>query len=84
MSEQQHFNFTKLIDSNIETGIITHDLDLRNPRERFAHCSLQFNELNGDITHSNFLIDYDTLFNLNYQLKSMLNQIDQTVQNFNK
>lgn len=84
MSEEDVLNFTKLIDSNIETGIITNDIDLRNPRERFANCSLEFNELNGDISHTNFLIDYDTLFNLNYQLKSMLNQIDQTIKNFNK
>lgn len=76
-------NFPKLIDCSVETGVVTFDLEQNNPKEKFASCSLEFNELNGDISHTNFLIDYDTLFNLNYQLKSMLNQVDQTINSFN-
>ncbi|MCQ2820407.1 MAG: hypothetical protein MJ252_24340 [archaeon] len=83
MSQDEIFNFPKLIDSNFESGIITFDMDHNNPKERFASCSLQLNELNGDISKTNFLVDFDSLYNLNYNLKSMINQIDQTIQNFN-
>ena len=83
MSEEEVINFPKLVDSNIETGVITYDIEHNNPKERFVTCSLELNELNGDITHTNFVVDFDTLFNFNYQLKSMVNQIDQTIQTFN-
>ena len=78
------FQFPKLIDSTIESGIVTYNTDLKNPKERLANCSLELNETNGDKSHINFLIDYPTLFNLSYQMKSMVNQIDETIKNFNK
>ena len=78
------FEFPNLIDSQIEGGIITYDTDMKNPRERIASCSLEINETNGDKSHFNFLVDYPTLFNVSYHMKSMINQIDDAIKNFNK
>lgn len=84
MGENTLISFPKLIDSSISTGIITLNDDIKNPKKRIANCSLSLNETNGKNSNINFLIDYSTLVNMNYQLKSMTNQIEDTIKGFNK
>ena len=76
--------FPKLIDSSIEAGVITYNSELKNPKERIATCSLELNGVDGDKSKVNFLIEYTNLYNLSYQMKSMINQINESIQNFNK
>ena len=80
----ENFKFPKLIDSSIEGGVVTLDNDFKNPKKRIANCSLELNELDGKKSHINFVVDFQTLYNLSYQMKSMVNQIDETIKNFNK
>jgi len=73
------FNFPKLIDSTVNGGIITNNSEMKNKKEKMTECSLKINEVNGDQNSFNFFIDYETLYNLSYQMKSMINQIDETI-----
>ena len=78
------FNSPKLIDSSVNGGIITNDSEMKNTKEKITECSLKINEINGDQNSFNFFIDYETLFNLSYQMKSMINQIDESIKNAQK
>ena len=82
--ENQVLDFLKLIDSNVKGSIITNNQDMKNTKEKISECSLTLNNINGNIEHFNFFIDYETLYNLNYQMKSMINQIDDSIKNFGK
>ena len=55
---------------------------MNNTKEKITECSLNLNNTNGDMEHFNFYIDYETLYNLSYQMKSMINQIDKSIKNF--
>lgn len=79
MGDNTLISFPKLIDSSISTGIITFNEDIKNPKLRIANCSLSLNEINGKNSNINFSIDYPTLVNMNYQLKSMTNQIEEAI-----
>ena len=68
----------------IRGGIITNNQDMENTKEKITECSLNLNNINGDTEHFNFFIDYETLYNLSYQMKSMINQIDESIKNFGK
>ena len=57
---------------------------MKNPKERIATCSLELNGVDGDKSKVNFLIEYPNLYNLSYPRKSMINQINESIQNFNK
>ena len=82
--ENEILNFPKLVDSSVRGGIITNNQDMENNKEKITECSLNLNNINGDTEHFNFFIDYETLYNLSYQMKSMINQIDESIKNFGK
>ena len=82
--ENEILNFSKLVDSSVRGGIITNNQDMENTKEKITECSLNLNNINGDTEHFNFFIDYETLYNLSYQMKSMINQIDESIKNFGK
>ena len=82
--ENEILDFPKLIDSSIRGGIITNNQDMTNIKEKITECSLNLNNINGEMEHFNFFIDYETLFNLNYEMKSFINQVNETIKNFNK
>ena len=82
--ENEILDFPKLIDSSIRGGIITNNQDMQNTKEKITECSLNLNNINGEMEHFNFFIDYETLYNISYKMKSMINQIDESIKNFNK
>ena len=82
--ENEILDFPKLIDSSIRGGIITNNQDMQNTKEKITEWSLNLNNINGEMEHFNFFIDYETLYNMSYQMKSMVNQIDESIKNFNK
>ena len=76
--------FPKLIDSEIETGITTLNNNHINEKEKIIKLTLKINEwdYNYDKFESKdlkFHCDFDTASNLNYKLKSSLNQIEEMI-----
>ena len=78
------FEFPLLMDSSLKGGLITYNQDLKLSKEKIAECALQLCDENGDKQKSNFFVDFETLFNLNYEMKSFINQVNETIKNFNK
>ena len=78
------FEFPLLMDSSLKGGLITYNQDLRLTKEKIAECDLQLCYENGNKQKTNFLVDFETLFNLNYEMKSFINQVNETIKNFNK
>ena len=78
------FEFPLLMDSSLKGGLITYNQDLKLSKEKIAECDLQLCDENGDKQKSNFFVDFETLFNLNYEMKSFINQVNETIKNFNK
>jgi len=81
MTTDEIINFPKLVDSSISSGIITFDSN-ENPREKIINMDLELLEENNKISKLNFGVDYFTLANLNYKLKSALNNIDESIKNY--
>lgn len=80
MSEE-FISIPKLVDSSISSGIITFD-SIDNPKEKKINLNLELLEENNQITKLNFGCDYFTLVNINYKLKSALNNIDEVIKNY--
>jgi len=80
MSEEI-INFHRLVDTSISSGIITYD-SIENPREKNIIIKMDIMEDNNKISKLNFGCDYFTLVNLNYKLKSALNNIDESIKNY--
>ena len=78
------FEFPLLMDSSLKGGLITYNQDLKLSKEKIAECALQLCDEDGDKQKSNFFVDFETLFNLNYEMKSFINQVNETIKNFNK
>ena len=78
------FDFPLLVDSSLKGGIITYNQDLRATKEKIAECTLELREEDGNKKKTNFFVDFETLFNLNYEMKSFINQVNETIKNFNK
>ena len=78
------FEFPLLVDSSLKGGIITYNQDLKNTKEKLSECSLELCDENGNKQKTNFFVDYETLFNINYEMKSFINQVNETIKNFNK
>ena len=78
------FEFPLLVDSSIKGGIITYNQDLKNTKEKLSECCLELCDENGNKQKTNFFVDYETLFNINYEMKSFINQVNETIKNFNK
>ena len=83
-SNEKIFEFPLLVDSSLKGGIITYNQDLKNTKEKLSECSLELCDENGNKQKNNFFIDYETLFNINYEMKSFINQVNETIKNFNK
>ena len=78
------FDFPLLMDSSVKGGIITANQDVRNTKEKLAECALELRDEEGNKQKNNFFVDFETLFNLNYEMKSFINQVNDTIKNFNK
>ena len=83
-NNEKIFEFPLLVDSSIKGGIITYNQDLKNSKEKVSECCLELCDENGNKQKTNFLVDYETLFNINYEMKSFINQVNETIKNFNK
>ena len=83
-SNEKIFEFPLLVDSSLKGGIVTYNQDLKNTKEKVSECSLELGEEDGNKQKTNFFIDYETLFNINYEMKSFINQVNETIKNFNK
>lgn len=83
-SHEKIFDFPLLVDSSLKGGIVTYNQDLKNTKEKMSECSLELCDENGNKQKTNFFIDYETLFNINYEMKSFINQVNETIKNFNK
>ena len=83
-SNEKIFEFPLLVDSSLKGGIITYNQDLKNTKEKLSECSLELCDENGNKQKNNFFIDYETLFNINYEMKSFINQVNETIKNFSK
>ena len=78
------FDFPILMDSSLKGGIITYNQDLKVTKEKIAECALELRDEDGNKQKTNFFVDFETLFNLNYEMKSFINQVNETIKNFNK
>ena len=78
------FDFPILMDSSLKGGIITYNQDLKVTKEKIAECALELCDEDGNKQKSNFFVDFETLFNLNYEMKSFINQVNETIKTFNK
>ena len=78
------FEFPLLVDSSLKGGIVTYNEDLRNTKEKLSECCLELCDEDGNKQKTNFFIDFETLFNINYEMKSFINQVNDTIKNFNK
>ena len=83
-SNDKIFDFPLLVDSSIKGGLITYNQDMKNTKEKISECDLELCDENGNKKKTNFFIDYETLFNLNYEMKSFINQVNEIIKNFNK
>lgn len=91
--------YNKLVDSEIETSIVTLDgSNTNNPREKTSIITLTFENHNAALTNSidkskinneNIMysskvkVDESVVYNLNYKLKSAVNQINEFVSQMN-
>lgn len=78
------FEFPLLIDSSVQGGVITNNTDNKNTKEKIAQCNLELSCDDGVKEKVNFFADYETLYNINYEMKSFINQVKETIKNFNK
>ena len=78
------FEFPLLIDSSVRGGVITNDTNMKNTKEKLAECNLELSTDDGVKEQVNFFADYETLYNINYEMKSFINQVKETIKNFNK
>jgi hypothetical protein len=69
-----------LVDSSVQSSVITLNEDMKNERERQIKFNLVL-EKEGRLTDLNFLCDYHDLINMNYKLKTACNQIQQAINN---
>lgn len=76
-------SFPNLVDSSVSSSITTLNNDLINPKERNAMISLTLED-KVSLEEITMMCDYPTLVNLNYKLKSMLQQIENSVRSINK
>ena len=57
--------------------------DLRTIKEKIAEYALESRDEDANKKGTNFFVDFETLFNLNYVMKSFINQVNETIKNFN-
>jgi len=74
--------FPKIVDSDVQAGIITLNENNENLKERLVKVNLkttEYSEFDGslDSKNLNMIADYTTIVNLNYKLKSACHQIEE-------
>lgn len=78
----QLITFPKLIDSSIETSVISLNENLINSKERNIKINLTILDENNKLENMKMFCDYSSMMNLNYKLKSACNQIEESIKNF--
>jgi hypothetical protein len=85
MSESNRtIQFPRLTDSEIETGVITLNNNFQNEKEKTIKVTLHINENNAETglneqRQMKFYCEPSTAANLNYKIKSSLNQIEEVI-----
>lgn len=72
--------FPKLVDSSINSGVITYNINDMN-KEKFININMDLLDEHNRINKLNFGCEYFTMVNLNYKLKSALNTIEESIKN---
>jgi len=75
-------NLPKLVDSSIETSIVSLEENLTNSKERSIKINLTLLNENNKIENLRMYSDSSTLMNLNYKLRSACNQIEESIKYF--
>ena len=76
-------NFPKLVDSEINSNIVTLDNNLITVKERISKINLTL--MNGNnLEQISSHCDYSDLVNINYKLKSAIIQIEESIKHINK
>jgi hypothetical protein len=73
--------FPKLVDSSVETSIITVNENMTNSKDRNIKINLSLLNENNKIENLKMFIDLSNFTNLNYKLKSACNQIEDSIKN---
>lgn len=76
--------FPRLVDSCVETGISTLNSDLVNDKQKVIKISmdvidLDYSKNRGENKQIKFYVEPEVASNLNYKLKSALNQIEEVI-----
>ncbi len=84
MSDNSHennhlINFARLIDSSVETSIVSLNENLINSKDRNIKINLTLLNEDSKIENLKMFCDYSSLINLNYKLKSACNQIEESI-----
>lgn len=77
-------HFPKIVDSEVQTGIITLNENGENLKERVFKVNLSLTEFNpndgvSETKNLNMVSDFSTMVNLNYKLKSACHQIEESI-----
>ena len=80
---EEIIKFPRLVDSEINSNIITLDNDLKTIKERISKFNLTIMKGNKLENISSFC-DYPELVNIHYKLKSAVNQIEESIKHINK
>ena len=83
-SNEKIFEFPLLVDSSLKGGIITYNQDLKTSKEKILELFLELCDENINKQKTNLFVDYEILFNINYEMKSFINQVNETIKTFNK
>lgn len=81
MSNNRTIQFPRLMDSEIETGIFTLNNNFQNEKEKVLKVALYINDplSKEGLEELRFYCDPSTASNLNYKIKSSLNQIEEVI-----
>jgi hypothetical protein len=76
--------FPRLVDSSVETGISTLNSDMVNNKQKVIKISMEvtewdYNKNTGENKHMKFYCEPEVASNLNYKIKSALNQIEEVI-----
>jgi hypothetical protein len=80
---EEIINFPKLVDSEINSNIVTLDNNLKTVKERISKVNLTIMKGN-NLENISSLCDYPDLVNINYKLKSAISQIEESIKHINK
>jgi hypothetical protein len=84
--ESELISFPKIVDSSVTSSIITLNDEFQNPKQKSTEITLSLSTNNNsqDLDSLRFFCDYPSLVNINYKLKSLCSQIDESIKNQTK